>query len=355
MSEKDNPNIEELLNSYIDGELSERQCTEVKRLIAHNESVANRLRQLQKCKALLESLPRADGPPELLENIKTSLERKMLLDRSTGQPESRAGARELLLRRVLAAAAMIALVATLALVIFNILSPQGERGASIVAKEPPKIEQNLFDEKDKAILTPAAEKGDVKQAAPSTPAMSQVPITLLALGSRLELKTDEPIAVNAVILKAFYDKGLLDCAAIERQVNKSIYSLKCSRGDIVSLFGDLENSWAKFGEASLTFATEVSGKQITVGNIAAEQVLAIFKQDDAKTRIQIAKDFAALNSIAELLPGKEVLAEVQGREYNFGTAVKPALTSGQRAMTEASSRPEDGEKINLTIVVVGSK
>ena len=49
---KEIPNMDELLNSFIDGELTPRQQTEVQRLIAHEEKVAQRLRQLQKCKML---------------------------------------------------------------------------------------------------------------------------------------------------------------------------------------------------------------------------------------------------------------------------------------------------------------
>ena len=42
-------NIDELLNGFIDGELTARQQTEVQRLITHNPEVEQRLRQLQKC------------------------------------------------------------------------------------------------------------------------------------------------------------------------------------------------------------------------------------------------------------------------------------------------------------------
>ena len=37
---KENPNIEELLNGFIDGELTSREHTEVQRLIQHDRQVA---------------------------------------------------------------------------------------------------------------------------------------------------------------------------------------------------------------------------------------------------------------------------------------------------------------------------
>ena len=82
-------NLEELLSGYIDGELSERQCNEVKRLIGHNEQAAAMLKQLQKNKALLGSLPQAQAPAHLFENVRASLERSVLLDEYHGKASAR--------------------------------------------------------------------------------------------------------------------------------------------------------------------------------------------------------------------------------------------------------------------------
>ena len=49
--------IDELLNSFIDGELPQRQQVELRRLMAHDPQIIKRLRELQKCKILLGSLP----------------------------------------------------------------------------------------------------------------------------------------------------------------------------------------------------------------------------------------------------------------------------------------------------------
>ena len=64
---QENQNTEELLNSYIDGELTEREKTEVQRLISHDAQVAQRLRELQKSKMLVSSLPRAKAPAKILD------------------------------------------------------------------------------------------------------------------------------------------------------------------------------------------------------------------------------------------------------------------------------------------------
>ncbi len=116
MSQEKNPNIEELLNSFIDGELTERERTEVQRLISHDAQVAQRLRELQKTQMLVGSLPRAEAPAQIMNGIKASLERDKVSDEpvwSAERFEKRVGARHLLARKVLAAAAMIGLVAIL--------------------------------------------------------------------------------------------------------------------------------------------------------------------------------------------------------------------------------------------------
>ena len=70
---KANRETDELLCSFIDGELPLRQQTEVQRLVARDPEVAQRLRQLQNCTNLVSALPRAEAPGEMLEQIRVSL------------------------------------------------------------------------------------------------------------------------------------------------------------------------------------------------------------------------------------------------------------------------------------------
>ena len=65
MSPNENNKIKELLNSYIDGELTEREKTEVLRLVSDDQQVARRLRELQKTQMLVGSLPRAEAPARI--------------------------------------------------------------------------------------------------------------------------------------------------------------------------------------------------------------------------------------------------------------------------------------------------
>jgi anti-sigma factor RsiW len=79
MTQIERPEIEELLSSYIDGELSERQCNEVKRLLDHDPQVAEMLSHMQRQKELLNALEVETAPETMLDDIKATLERSMLL------------------------------------------------------------------------------------------------------------------------------------------------------------------------------------------------------------------------------------------------------------------------------------
>ncbi len=202
MNQREEPNIEELLNSFIDGELTEREANEVERLIADDARIAQRLRELQKSKMLVGSLPRSEAPAEMADEIKASLGRMTLLGQQAERFDERAGARHLLVRKVLAAAAMIVLVAILAGVVYTIFAPV------------------------------------------SGPEKATAEVRVFAAGShrRLELKTSNVIAANRFINKAIEDK-LLDCSSSTRRAGKTEYALSCNREDLNSLLTDLGSMW----------------------------------------------------------------------------------------------------------------
>ena len=235
-----NRRIEELLNSFIDGELTEREANEVERLIADDARIAQRLRELQKSKMLVGSLPRSEAPAEMADEIKASLERMTLLGQQAerfDEPrpfeglDERAGARHLLARKVLAAAAMIGLVAILAAVVYTILAPV------------------------------------------SGPSKSTAEVRVLAAGShrRLELKISNVIAVNGFINKAIEDK-LLDCSSFTRRAGKTEYALSCNREDLNSLLTDLGSMWE---ETKLVVDTGQVGDEKIFDGVSAEQFAEI--------------------------------------------------------------------------------
>lgn len=218
------PSTEELLNSFIDGELTERHRIEVARLISHDARAAQRLRELQKCKMLVNSLPRADAPQELAEQVKTSLERRTPLVQQPAGFRERKGARHLLARKVLTVAAMIGLVAGLATVIYTIVAPES--------------------------------------VAPAT-----------GFYGRLELKTSDLMVVDAVVSRAIEDNNISRESGTRSQKGKSVYALSCSREALSLLLADLGDIWEKFDSATLFVQTKAPGKQVVVEGVSAEQIV----------------------------------------------------------------------------------
>jgi hypothetical protein len=238
---KDSPDIEELLNGLIDEELTERQEVEVQRLISHDAEIAQRLRELQKCKMLVGSLPRAEAPGKMLEQIKASLERRTPLEEQAPSFDEREGARHLLARKVLAVAAMVGLVAVLAAVVYTIVTPESGAKKPVAGRE-------------------WRQPGEVVGTSTS------------AFYAKLELKTDNPAAADAFINKAIEDNGLSDFISPRREGNKSVYAVSCSREALGLLLADLGDIWAELDSATLFVEAETAEEQVVVENVSPKQV-----------------------------------------------------------------------------------
>jgi hypothetical protein len=303
--------MDELLNSFIDGELPARQQTEVQRLVDHNEKIAQRLQQLQKCKMLLSSLPVTEAPPQILENVKASLARKPLLDESALRRTERAGTRHLLGRKLFAAAAMLGLVGILTAVVYTIVAPE---------------------------------------------TVTQGPVAVVAapFSGRLELKTNDLPAVVGVINRAIEENIPSDEWIASDQNNvKEPHALICSSESFNLLLAELGNIWDKLDSAHFFVDTEVFGEQVVVDAVTAEQIAGIVNQDDSKRRIEVAKDFAVLNNMAEHLPGREILTAIDDTTVGLITPPKPVLTWNQKTVKKSPARTEKNKNIHLTITVVG--
>ncbi|MHC4692374.1 MAG: anti-sigma factor family protein [Planctomycetota bacterium] len=230
MSQIENPNIEELLNSYIDGELTERENTKVQRLISHDAQVAQRLRELQTSKILVSSLPRTEAPARILDEVKASLEAEALSYEPDWNEEpsgGRVGVRHLMVRKFLAAAAMIGLVAILGSVVYTIVAP-----------EPDNIP----------------------------------PVPAVAFDGRLELKTDVLSTVNMFVDRAIEEKGLSDSISVKNQSGKRIYSLTCSQEDLNLLLAGLTDVWESCNSTTLSTKMPVEKEFY---NVSTEEIITI--------------------------------------------------------------------------------
>ena len=339
---KENPNIDELLNSFIDGELSTRQLTEVQRLIANDKQVAQRLGELKNCKVLVGSLPPAEAPAEMVSRIKASLAKETLLTQPahvTERFDRRVGARHLLARNIVAAAAMIALVAGLVLTVYTIIGPETTpEGVLWTTDRPVAVEQ--WQPPVREVEVAVAEKPIARPAAPAA-----------RFNGRLEVKTGDLVAVNAFINRAIEDNGLSGCVSSEVEDRKSVYTINCSRQAFGLLLADLEYVWPRFDSPTLSVETGRIGDRVVVDEVSTEQIAGIINQGNLNNCIKTARDFAVLNNMTLALPGKEVLAAIGSEAGHLITIPKPVLTSNERPLRKPATQTEDGEKLSLTIVI----
>lgn len=304
--------IDELLNSYIDGELTTDKQTEVEDLIARDAEIAQRLRQLQKCKTWLGALPRAEAPPKVLEGIKASLAEATLQNEKT-IPAGGMQKKSPRVRRVLAAAAMIGLAAVLTTVMRTIIAPQ----------------------------TPS-DSGETKIMAPRE------------FSGRLELKTSDLVAVSASVNKAIESIHHSEAINPARRQDRRIYTLSCNKEEVMLLLADLEPMWPVLDSATLSVNTAVFGEPVVVETVTTEQVATIIEQDHPGKRIEIARDFAALNNMASLLPDRAIANAIEGQNEDLihpWRAPRPLLTKSEGPARRTPSQSQDKEKVHLTIVV----
>ena len=320
--------IDELLSGFIDDELATRQRTEVVRLMARDPKIQQRLVQLQECRMLVSSLPCAEAPPQILQGVKASLSGT---SPAPAQEEparnQRAGRIHLLGRRMLSAAAMLTLVGILAGVIYTIVAPE-------TALHQPEVAVDHQPPLGTEMLKPVSH----------TPAPAA-----LAFSGRLELKTSALAEVAAIINRVIEENDLSDSIGGVREANRRVHYVRCSREGLNSLLADLKGLWPNLDSATMFIDTELYGRQVTVNAVTTEQIGQIIDQDSYEKRIELAKDLAVLNSMAEHMPGGEILAAIKGEDPSLMTIPRPMITGGELPNAKPASEAE--KTVRLTIIV----
>lgn len=327
---KEIPNLDELLNSFIDDELPPRQHTEVQRLLDHDEKIARRLEQLQQCKMLLGSLPVTEAPPRVLDNVKEYLARRTIGVQEPLVYDEQVGARHLLGRKVLAAAAMLGLVTVLAAVIYSIMAP-------VVPNRPTAVE-----------LRNTPTTIDLTEPGPAI-------VAVAPFSGRLELQTDALPAVVGFINRTIEETIPSDeWIKSDKNDSREPHTLVCSSGSFNLLLAELGDIWDKLDSATLFVDTEVFGRTVAVDAVTPEQIKGIINEDDSARRIELARDFAFLNNVTENLPGKEILVVIDNTTVDLIKPPKPFLTSNHKTTQKLTSRTGADKNIHLTITVTNS-
>jgi hypothetical protein len=329
---KANRETDELLCSFIDGELPLRQKTEVQRLAARDPEVAQRLRELQNCKSLVNALPRSEAPGLMLDQIRQSVERQTLLEERPVLTGTRAGARHLKVRRFLAAAAMIALLGGLGVVVYQIVAPVSPTGM------------------------PGSLAGTGGQ--PGSFAMAPARVATAGFSGRLELRTAAFAQADAFVKTAIEDNGLSQASDSQSLEGGRIYRIDSSREGINRLVADLGTVWQNSESVALVVDTEQFAETVVVEPVTLQQTARIINQDSAQASVAVARDVVVLNSFAEAMPGRNILPTTGD---NLGTTMplpgipRPVLTSNDPETKKIRTAPEGNVKASLIIVLLNTQ
>ena len=338
---KDMEQIEELLNSYIDGELDERKSNEVKRLMDNDKEIQSLYDSLKRYKSLMQTVSRLPVPEGLCENITTRLERHILLA-DTDIYSHKAGRRHLMARRLMTAAAVIALAAVLSVIVFDIFVPKSSRQqllTNVMRKRATKqvLYEKPFDE---------TKQQEDKQIVPEKAA--DVPLVAI-----LTLETKSPIEVDWLVAKALTTTNLFNqTAAIDRQLGSVRYVLNCNKDSLVSLLQELSFIWPQCTNTKMDIGTEQVGKYITINNISTQQLLEICKAENFGQRLRMANDLAVINKVTSPVVIDRLYA-IADTDYDLFKPQKPVLTSVEK--TQTASQPSGNIKNATLIIIVISK
>lgn len=259
-----NPNCDEIINSFVDGELSPRQRTEIKRLAAHDRDVAGRIRQIKNCRNLLRSLPREDPPLEITENVRVLLERKSLLgERSLS---TLAGPKRFTaLRWIRAAAAVVLLVAALSMLVYRIVSPLELEKPGLIADQIPENDMSV-ENKTSTIIGSLAATYELRHAA----------------------ATD----IAGVIEEAAAKCGLDVPPQIDQ--NRIIYHFSCEKKKLGIILKQLQDVQGAINETQLVLIAE--GQERKIRNPASPMLVAnVLDQNTVKGSLHLVENYSLDN------------------------------------------------------------
>ncbi len=332
-------NIEELLNCYLDGELDERKSNEIKRLIANDSKIQSLYDSLKRYKSLMDTVSQAPAPEGLCDNITARLERDVLLADAPIHT-LKAGKRHLLAKRLMTAAAVIALAAALSAVIFDIFVPKSSRQQLLSGAMRKRTIKQVMYEKP----FPETKQPQDTKIVPG----KKYDVPFIAI---LTLKTKSPIEVDWFVAKALTTTNLFNrTAAIDRQAGTVRYVINCNEQSLASLIQELSFIWPQCADVKIDIGTEQTGKYITINNISSQQAMEICKAENSSQRLRMANDLAIISKFTMPAVTDRLYAAAE-IDYDLLVSQKPALTSTEKIQIAGQS-PNDIKNATFTIIVI---
>ncbi|MHC4551629.1 MAG: anti-sigma factor family protein [Planctomycetota bacterium] len=320
-SEKPKIDIDELMALYLDGEVSQRQQTELKRMMLKDPSIALRLTDLQRQRKLLRALPIESAPEGLIDDVMGELERGLILG-SADESTQATGTSRFAMNRWSAVAAMVLVpVGLLSMVVWSIVKPANRSGLDYIPAG------------ERVAVAPAPE-------APVEPAVEK-PLELPFNGT-LVLRTDQYMTVSDGVMKAIEAKGLIGEMVPNRTADVTSFSITAAPKKITDLIDAMTDVRGRCKAATLE-VTQPGGQVVRITNPKNRQIKTLVFEDNAEMMNRLATRYASANLKPDTLMAKSSDDE------------KPALTDdgypAASVPTLAGTYDQPDAKIQLTIHV----
>lgn len=278
MSEKEHLEKDELLSGYMDDQLTPRQLTELKRLLANDLQFRQELEAVEHQRRLLQSLPVETAPAGMAEEIRSALERRFILADSAPRFDT-VGKWRLHLRRLAAVAAMILLpLLALGVVVYMILQPTAAERKSSMSSGSVAVSQ------------------DSQSGAPVATTGTGANSSALLFSAVLQFQTSQPIAANDFIEKKIHTLGLMNFTKPQRQSDRTSYKIVCSRQYVEGLVGELEGLWPRCEKASYALLDASTKQPVRVEAIGPQQALAMIRLTDISAAAKLAQNISEQNA-----------------------------------------------------------
>lgn len=311
MKKNSKQELETLLSSYLDGELTVNQAQKVEKKLTNDEDAQQLFLELKQVSGWVGDLPRELAPKHLSEDILFDLERNQLLNSHESISEQ-AGKNHLFIRRFVAAASLVLLVGVVATIIYQVLFGPIEladpQPVELAKKQAPLIQSKT----EKTTILAAAEQPREAFADAATVEYSSIHLELLA---------------QAGAKKAAIENWLTDLT-IERFVpmhlseQKQQYAFLCKASQLADLFDKFQSQT----DHQVQVIISDSDRQTTLGQVDETQLLQLAMIADRSQQLALADHWTkslTTESKTDVTASSETIATFQANQNESPTETQP--------------------------------
>lgn len=304
--------LETLLSSYLDGELTASQAQKVEKQLANDADAQQLFQELKEISGWVGDLPQELAPKHLSEDILFDLERNQLLNSHESISEQ-AGKNHLFLRRFVAAASLLLLVGAVATIIYQVLF------GPVELTKPHTIEIEVAKEQTPPVKVEAYKATSLAVAEPHQKPL--VDEAAVKYGS-LHLEVLAQTGAN----KATIEKWLTDLA-IERFVPMHLneynqkFAFFCKAAQLTDLFDKLQSQSGH----QIHVVISDSDQQTTLTNVDETQLLQLAMIADRSQQIAMANNWTNRLTVdkAKITADHETIASLQANQTESPIETEP--------------------------------